>query len=853
MERFGSSGVTWKFVGGVDSSLALSWGGGLFRVRERDVTFDEVDINFPVGLSYISYGAVLTLLESDSSGELEVRDISTTLNLWGGNHTGTYIIEPGGVDFTTANATVANINLGSQWSVLGATRITGSLSGNGSIHTSGGLGGFVTVDYDTGDSIDPFDHSVSGSGGLKFERGKHQLTQSSSFNGGLFLNGGEVTITSGSRTGALDNTIHFGGGQLNVPQTASLATQNWRVDGDSVINAQALSSTVTISGGFEGDAQLKKIGSGDLILTGDNSAFAGEFLIEEGNLLAGAGDSLGDATLVTLDGTSLTLQGSENFGALAGNGSFNLVGFSSSIVGDRDTEFVGSVTGSGNLTHNGAGSLRLSGALSGYTGDITVTQGGVTLESFVIDDYDQTLDIAPGATATLDNNGSPRTLEADLINSGTLAKTGTGDVTVAAAGGAGGDVMVHAGRLILDSAGALGAGGTATINAPGVLTFNHNEAFSGLSGDGGAHLNDATLTLGMDSSSHEFVGQLTGAGAVVKEGSGAQRFSGDNTGFTGAMTLIEGELIFARGESLSRDLHVPSGAKVGFDPASGESDYAHSLSGPGAFEKTGAGTLNMTGDSPNYAGYFFVGEGAINIDGTLAANEVAVVAGGTLGGNGSIDSLLFAEPGSVISPGRSVGQLTTASFKMAETAKINIEIAGHGDPGVDYDQLIVTGATELQGGTLEVSFIGGFQPTVAGTFTVLDLAGPISGVGFNAFAFPLLTNGYVWDTSQLLTTGVIAVEASLPGDFNADGVVNAIDYTVWRDNLGGPAGSLANDVDGGIIGGDHFDTWVANFGTSLPAASVNQVVPEPGAAIVLTLLASPLLPGLRRFWLSRVA
>ena len=33
----------------------------------------------------------------------------------------------------------------------------------------------------------------------------------------------------------------------------------------------------------------------------------------------------------------------------------------------------------------------------------------------------------------------------------------------------------------------------------------------------------------------------------------------------------------------------------------------------------------------------------------------------------------------------------------------------------------------------------------------------------------------------------------LPGDYNQDGIVNAADYTVWRDNLGSPD-SLPNDT-----------------------------------------------------------
>jgi hypothetical protein len=57
--------------------------------------------------------------------------------------------------------------------------------------------------------------------------------------------------------------------------------------------------------------------------------------------------------------------------------------------------------------------------------------------------------------------------------------------------------------------------------------------------------------------------------------------------------------------------------------------------------------------------------------------------------------------------------------------------------------------------------------------------------------------------------------ASLPGDYNMNGVVDAADYVVWRKNDGTPAG---------------YDTWRANFGrTSGSGASLAgaQSVPEP--------------------------
>lgn len=49
------------------------------------------------------------------------------------------------------------------------------------------------------------------------------------------------------------------------------------------------------------------------------------------------------------------------------------------------------------------------------------------------------------------------------------------------------------------------------------------------------------------------------------------------------------------------------------------------------------------------------------------------------------------------------------------------------------------------------------------------------------------------------------------GDFNSDGIVDAADYTKWRDNLGSTT-ALPNDPNGTPVGAAAYDTWKAHFG-----------------------------------------
>ncbi|QDU88908.1 hypothetical protein Pla175_22920 [Pirellulimonas nuda] len=86
--------------------------------------------------------------------------------------------------------------------------------------------------------------------------------------------------------------------------------------------------------------------------------------------------------------------------------------------------------------------------------------------------------------------------------------------------------------------------------------------------------------------------------------------------------------------------------------------------------------------------------------------------------------------------------------------------------------------------------------------------------------------------------GVTGVSLGLAGDYNRDGVVDAADYTVWRDHLGAPAGTLPNDPRSGTIGADQYNTWRNNFGQALPPAPTAErgAVPEPSSIAMLVLL-----------------
>jgi hypothetical protein len=92
---------------------------------------------------------------------------------------------------------------------------------------------------------------------------------------------------------------------------------------------------------------------------------------------------------------------------------------------------------------------------------------------------------------------------------------------------------------------------------------------------------------------------------------------------------------------------------------------------------------------------------------------------------------------------------------------------------------------------------------------------------------------------QLSGTVTVGTKPGLAGDYNDNGVVDAADYTVWRNNLGGGT-SLPNDDSPGV-GQDDYDRWKTHFGETADSgalAGANAAVPEP-ATLVMFLLGMP--------------
>jgi hypothetical protein len=235
--------------------------------------------------------------------------------------------------------------------------------------------------------------------------------------------------------------------------------------------------------------------------------------------------------------------------------------------------------------------------------------------------------------------------------------------------------------------------------------------------------------------------------------------------------------------------------------------------------------VNFTGGSLSYAGNLLVGAGGL-LGTNLALNSSKQLA---ITGALTVDATrkLTINGGVQSARDTTIGAESTLAFGLSGNSK-------------NQYGLLVSSNLFSAAGILQITLLNGYSPAYSSIFQILDFATE-SGV-FSSINLPTLSPGLAWDTSQLYMYGRLSVGTN--GDFNGDGVVDAADYTVWRDGLG----SRYTQPD--------YLIWKNNFGKHFGGASISDstaIVPAPTSGIcalaaLMTVVVSAALGNLTGHW-----
>ncbi|EHD4697550.1 fibronectin-binding autotransporter adhesin ShdA, partial [Salmonella enterica] len=377
-----------------------------------------------------------------------------------------------------------------------------------------------------------------------------ETTATSNWNGSKLTKQGDGTLILSNTGNDYGDTV-IDGGILAAKDAASIGT------GDVTIaeSATLALSQGTLDNNVTGEGQIVKSGSDELIVTGDNN-YSGGTTITGGTLTADHADSLGT-------------------GAIANSGVLQ--------VGEGELE--NTLSGAGSLVKTGTGELTLSGDNS-YSGTTTITGGTLTA------DHADSL-----GTGTIANSGVLQVGEGELENtlsgSGSLVKTGTGELTLSGDNTYSGGTTITGGTLTADHADSLGSG---DIDNNGVLQV----------GEG------------------ELKNTLSGTGSLVKIGTGELTLNGDND-YSGGTTIDDGVLIAANVNALSGG-DVDNSGTLMLD-ANGAFELANVTTHSGATTALAAGSTLDAGQLTQEDG------STLSIDLGAATDEAMITADSvTLGG-----------------------------------------------------------------------------------------------------------------------------------------------------------------------------------------------------------------------------
>jgi hypothetical protein len=203
------------------------------------------------------------------------------------------------------------------------------------------------------------------------------------------------------------------------------------------------------------------------------------------------------------------------------------------------------------------------------------------------------------------------------------------------------------------------------------------------------------------------------------------------------------------------------------------------------------------------------------------------------------------------------GTLSVGDAPAGTTINGNLEMTGGAleleITSADNHGSVTAVGNVILGGHLRVRLSRDFAPqasdafaivigqTVTGTFINLDSDSRVQVEGGTG------TFHVAIGSDQVTLSNFVHMDR-LPGDYDADGVVDSADYVVWRKALGQTGSNLPADGDGNHqVDDNDYEVWRAHFGQAAGDHFLGGMnVPEPGTATTVLLLVLVRLG--RRYW-----
>ena len=606
------------------------------------------------------------------------------------------------------------------------------------------------------------------------------------------INVNPATFNWSGRNNLIPAVENIAGDNIWNPATVTLATGGayymFQCDAGSLTLPGAFPTTAPIAGRFFSFA-----GPGYFSLTGSfqsgGSTNIGLYVTNNATLTLWSGNSYTGVT--SLQGGTLNAADGSSFGTVAGNieiapftGETATLNISNATVtaqrvivagvtantGTPGTGIVNQVNGTVNAAQwvtvgsggaaGGTGTYNLSG-----TGTLNVqnTAGGTQLEVANFTGSSGTLNLSGASILNIENNA--------YLSLGANAGAGNGTVNQT-----GGTVTFYS-----DAGGTVGGNGILYLGKAAGLTSNYIYNLAG------GTLVVPTITSASGNAQFYFNG-------------GTLKAAKTNTAFLSGLTAAN----VSTGGAIIDDggFPVTIAQALVHDPALGGAD--------GGLTKQNTGTLILSGNN-NYSGPTTISAGTLLINGANGTG-LTTVAGGILGGTGTLAGAVDVQAGGTLAPGAAIGSLTinnNLALENGSTAQFNFGTGTN-------SEVLVGGAVHINGATaVSINYLSAV--VAVGTYPLVQY-GTLSG--FGNLTVPTSPNPrFTFSLTNNTVTKVIALvvrgnPASLT--WHGDGSGN------YWDN----AGSYQNWLSGGSA--DYFydgdAVLFSNSGSTTPAINLTATV-----------------------------